>query len=262
MRAKKSLGQNFLQDASVIQRIVEALDLKRDEVVVEIGPGQGALTKILLLTGAKVAAVEFDRDLLETLNTKFSAFSNFELIHADALQFDFSSVCQQGKTIKLAANLPYNISTPILQRLIEEKDLFNCLVLMFQREVVERITAKPGSSERGFLTVITENSFDIEYLFHVPPEAFRPVPKVWSSVVRLTPKSVPSTETAILRRIVITGFAQKRKTILNNLKTVYHNASEILAAATIDPSRRAETLTLAEWARLAETVSLSGDRLR
>ena len=177
MRAKKSLGQNFLRDSEVVDRIIGTLDLEKDDTVVEIGPGHGALTERLVESAVRVIAIEFDRDLVLPLNERFGGFRNFSLLNADALSIDLSDVLRGRPPdhTKLVANLPYNISTPILQRLIEFRHLFSSLVLMFQREVVERITAQPGSSNRGFLSVLVENAFKTEHRFDVPPSAFRPV---------------------------------------------------------------------------------------
>lgn len=256
MRAKKSLGQNFLRDDSVIRRIVDALDLHKDETVVEIGPGRGSLTRALLEDAGRVIAIEFDRDLIIPLRERFGAFKNLELINADILSVDFAEILntKKGKA-KLVANLPYNISTPILGRLIDQRSLFSKLVLMFQREVVTRITAPPGGRDRGFLSVLVENAFHTEYLFDVQPKAFSPVPKVWSAVVRLTPKISTVSDESSFRDIVSASFAHKRKTILNNLKLNLGNAFDVLAIAEIDGKRRAETLTLDEWVRLADTIS-------
>ncbi len=254
LRAKKSLGQNFLHDASVIERIVGALDIHDSDTVVEIGPGTGALTETLVKTGAKVVAVEFDRELVPLLAQQFRFDENFSLVNTDALNVDFSSVVDIPIGIKLVANLPYNISTPILQRLIEQRHIFSKLVLMFQREVVERIVAKPATKERGFLSVIAQTAFDIEYLFDVAPGSFRPVPKVWSSVIRLTPKPAFVGDETIFRKVVSQSFAQKRKTILNNLKDIYNDAGCILESGAIDGIRRAETLTLEEWIALTAAI--------
>lgn len=191
MRPRKSLGQNFLRDEAVISRIIDAISLAEDDTVVEIGPGTGALTYRLAEEAGKVIAIEFDRDLIPQLTSQFERFDNFTLVHDDALTVDLNDILKnrpEGKA-KLVANLPYNISTPILQRLIDHRSLFSTLVLMFQREVVERITATPGGKERGFLSVLVESAFQTEYLFDVPPSSFYPVPKVWSAVVRLTPKA-------------------------------------------------------------------------
>lgn len=257
MRAKKSLGQNFLRDQTVIDRLINALDLNSGETVIEIGPGQGALTDRLIVRAATVVAIEFDRDMVSLLHERFGSVSNFHLINDDALNVNFSDALKthsvDGKA-KLAANLPYNISTPILQRLMDQRHLFSSLVLMFQREVVERITAKAGGKKRGFLSVLVENTFDTEYLFDVPPQAFQPVPKVWSSVVRLTPKHSLITDEALFRKVVSSSFAQKRKNILNNMKVVFSDASKLLEISGIDGRRRAETVSLNEWINLTETI--------
>lgn len=255
IRAKKSLGQNFLRDVGVCERIVAALDLHPTDTVFEIGPGQGALTAHLVASGAKVIAVEFDRDLISPLRVQFGAFENFALVNVDALAVDFVELFDGEANAKLVANLPYNISTPILQRLIDQRRLFSRLVLMFQREVVERLTASPGTKDRGYLSVISQAAFEIDRLFDVPPAAFLPVPKVWSAVVALTPKPTDISDTAVFRRLVSSGFAQRRKTILNNLKLVLDDAPRDLAAVGIDAGRRAETLTLDEWRKLAGEVS-------
>ena len=257
MRAKKSLGQNFLHDESIVKKIIGALNLRENETVVEIGPGTGALTETLLEQAGHVIAVEFDRDMIAVLTERFAASKNLELIKTDALNVDFAAILPKALpigTAKLVANLPYNISTPILQRLIDQRGTFSTIVLMFQREVVERITAKPGNKNRGFLSVLVENIFTTEYLFDVPPQAFQPVPKVWSGIVRLTPKVSVFADFPVFRKIVSASFAHKRKTILNNLKPVVENAAAMLAASGIDPKRRAETLTLDEWKALAHTI--------
>lgn len=258
MRAKKSLGQNFLLDRDVITRIIDALDLGPDETVIEIGPGQGALTERLIEKAVRVIAIEFDRDLIPILNTRFASFGNFHLINGDALNVDFASLLKvtgSGRKVKLVANLPYNVSTPILQRLIDQRHLFSRLVLMFQREVVERITASPGGKERGFLSALVENAFDSEYLFDVPPQAFQPVPKIWSAVVRLTPKRSFVRDDLLFKKIVSASFSQKRKNILNNLKPVFDDAVTLLEDTQIDGKRRAETLTLDEWRRLTAAAA-------
>ena len=258
VRAKKSLGQNFLRDSSFVDKIVNALDLTGADTVFEIGPGRGALTAKLVEDAGRVIAIEFDRDMITILNERFRSYDNFELIRADALSADFAELfgnAVSGRQAKLVANLPYNISTPILQRLIDQRQLFSEIVLMFQREVVERITAAAGGKNRGFLSVLVENAFETEYLFDVPPGAFQPVPKVWSGVVRLKPKSVVLNDYPLFRKVVSSSFARKRKTMLNNLKHTIENTNHVLSESGIDSNRRAETLTLEEWWRLTRTIS-------
>lgn len=250
MRAKRSLGQNFLRDDSVIKRIVEALDIRADDTVVEIGPGQGALTTLLVERASRVIAIEFDRDLIAPLRVQFHGNGNLKLVNADALTFNFGELNTFGASIKLVANLPYNISTPILQHLIDHRHLFERLVLMFQREVIDRIAAIPATRERGFLSVIIQECFDLERLFDVPPTAFRPVPKVWSSVVRLRPRPSDVGDTTEFRSLISRAFAQKRKTLANNLRGFPGFHPEIGNEIGIDMIRRAETLTNEEWLAL------------
>jgi 16S rRNA (adenine1518-N6/adenine1519-N6)-dimethyltransferase len=253
--AKKSLGQNFLVDPNYVRKIIAALELKETDTVIEIGPGRGAITEYLVESGANVLAIELDRELVPVLNETFAGAKNFTVVEADATTIDFTNLLEsqaqktndQKPKTKLVANLPYYISTPILQHLSTQRHLFDSLVLMFQKEVVDRITAKPGDSERGFLTVLVEAAFDVEKLFDVPPNAFRPVPKVTSSVARFVPKSEKIENEENFRKMLSVTFSQKRKTILNNLKTVFPDAKDILERSAIDLQRRAETLTLDEW---------------
>ena len=266
--AKKSFGQNFLVDKNYIDKIIKALNLQAGESVVEIGAGRGALTEKLVESGARVVAIELDRDLIPLLKEKFSENENFSLIEHDALKINFAELFprpenEDTKTkAKLVANLPYYISTAILQKLIEQRESFSEMILMFQREVVERITAEPGNRERGFLTVLVEAYLRAEKLFDVPPAAFRPAPKIWSAVARLTPKETVGIENEkLFREIVSAGFAQRRKTILNNLKNSpdrlkekIDDAEKLLNNAEIDAQRRAETLTPEEWKRILEVL--------
>jgi 16S rRNA (adenine1518-N6/adenine1519-N6)-dimethyltransferase len=214
-----------------------------------------------------VVAIEFDRQLIPLLSDQFGRCPNFKLIVADALATDFCAVIQPALKARVVANLPYNISTAILQRLIQQRECLAEMVLMLQREVVDRITAKPGSTDRGFLTVLVEAYCEIERLFDVAPGSFRPVPKVWSSVIRLRPRAQAAIEVSdenLFRQIVSAGFAQRRKTILNNLRNAtgvlqdllkrHGGASIILCEAGIPLQRRAETLTLSEWSRLARLL--------
>jgi 16S rRNA (adenine1518-N6/adenine1519-N6)-dimethyltransferase len=253
--AKKSLGQNFLVDDTYIRKIIDAVDPSVNDTIIEIGPGRGAITETLVASGAIVIAIELDRELVPLLRDRFSSNLNFSIIEADATEIDFASLLTANLKSKVVANLPYYISTVILQKLSEQCECFSSLVLMFQREVVDRITAEPGNSDRGYLTVLVESAFTTQKLFDVPPTAFRPQPKVWSSVVSLTPKENVILQPEQFRKLVSAAFAQKRKTILNNLKNYSPDAHNALQNADIDPGRRAETLTLDEWFRLVRTVN-------
>lgn len=264
--AKKSLGQNFLVDQNYIDKIIDALNPQPDETVVEIGAGRGALTEKLVARAGKVIAIELDRDLIPLLQEKFSRCENFQLVEQDALKIDFTEISiAQNRKLKLVANLPYYISTAILQKLIAERRAFSEMVLMFQREVVRRITSEAGNTERGFLTVLVEAYLRAEKLFDIPPQAFRPAPKIWSSVARLitkTDEEIGISDDKLFKEIISVGFAQKRKTILNNLKnlppeflTECGGAENLLAECGIDSKRRAESLTLDEWTEIVELLN-------
>lgn len=266
-RAKKSLGQNFLVGESYVRRIVEALRPRAGETVVEIGPGRGALTGGLVAAAGRVLAVEFDRELARLLRERFGGAGNFELIEADALDLDFCAAVAPAASARVVANLPYNISTAILQRLLRQRRCLPELVLMLQREVVERVAAPPGSPERGYLSVLVQAYCEAEPLFDVPPGAFRPVPKVWSTVVRLRVRErdgLAGVSEELFWQVVSAGFAQRRKTIQNNLRAApaelrarveaAGGETAALEAAGVEPRRRAETLTVGEWAALARAL--------
>lgn len=267
LRAKKSLGQNFLVDENVAAGVVRALDPRADETVIEIGAGRGALTARLVPTVGRLVAVEFDRELVPVLREHFGLHDNFVLVHGDALEVDYCAAIKPAVRARVVANLPYNIATAILQRLIAQRACITEMILMLQREMVERITAPPGSGERGFFSVFVEAYCVAERLFDVSPTAFRPVPKVWSTVARLRVRDQIAADIGdetLLWQTVSAGFAQRRKTIHNNLRgaptplrarvEARGGAAAALAAAGVEPQRRAETLNLEEWARLTRAL--------
>jgi 16S rRNA (adenine1518-N6/adenine1519-N6)-dimethyltransferase len=264
---KRRFGQNFLIDRNVVDRIVAAVAPQAGETIIEIGSGQGALTTQLVRTAGRVVAIEFDRDLIRELGEQFAWAANFELIEADALNVDFCHAIKPASQARIVANLPYNIATAILQRLIEQRSCLSEMTLMLQREVVDRMTAGPGDHDRGFLSVLVEAYCEAERLFDVHPQAFRPAPKVWSTVVRLRVRpriAAEVTDENLLWQLVSAGFAQRRKTILNNLRDAPESiqallkkrggASIVLCDAAIPPLRRAETFTLEEWALLTNAI--------
>lgn len=263
----KRLGQHFLRDQRIIHRIIDALNPKTDETIIEIGPGTGALTSVLVERTGRLVAIEFDNKLAPLLQQRFGGFGNFKLVMADALTVDFCKEILPAQSARLVANLPYNISTAILQRLIAQRACIDEMVLMLQREVVERVLAPPGTSDRGFISVLVEAYCEAEKLFDVAPGAFRPPPKVWSSVMRLKfrPRiNAENTDDGLLWEVVSTGFAQKRKTILNNLRHTSGRlqellkrnggASIVLCKANVELQRRAETLTLEEWGKIVQAI--------
>ncbi len=266
LHPSKRFGQNFLVNRGVVERIIKALAPRKDETIVEIGPGRGALTAPLIQEAGRVVAIEFDRQLAPNLLEQFGSNSNFELVQGDALTSDFCTAIAPAQQARVVANLPYNIATAILQRLLEQRRCVTEMVLMLQREVVDRIAAPAGSSERGYLSVLVQAYCEIERLFDVAPGSFRPVPKVWSSVLRLKvrPQTDVQFDEKLFLSVVSAGFAQRRKTILNNLRKApaalqqlikpRGGVSIILCEANIQPQRRAETLTLAEWIRITRLL--------
>jgi 16S rRNA (adenine1518-N6/adenine1519-N6)-dimethyltransferase len=266
-RPSKRFGQNFLTDPRIINRIVEGLEPRSDETIIEIGPGKGALTAVLLERAAKVIAIELDNNLAPLLRERFGHYANFKLLHADALEVNFCEEALPATKTRVVANLPYNISTAILQRLLSQRACLDEMVLMLQKEVVERIQAPAGTSERGYLSVLIEGYCETEKLFDVAPGAFQPRPKVWSSVLRLRfrPKlAVDVKNDELLWSVVSAGFMQKRKTILNNLRNAAGDlqevikqnggASIVLCKAGVELQRRAESLTLDEWGRIIRAI--------
>ncbi|MBI5189229.1 MAG: ribosomal RNA small subunit methyltransferase A [Nitrospirae bacterium] len=252
---KKSLGQNFLTDESVCERIVDAADVGPQDSVLEIGPGHGVLTRRLAACAGHVTAIELDERLFGKLSRELAHHENLEIIQGDALKFPYEDL--PGK-VKVVANLPYYISTPIISRLIEARKKVSLMVLMLQKEVAERIAAPPGGKDYGYLSVMVQLYTEAESLFVVPAEAFDPVPKVDSAVARLIVRGAPVAycrDFALFERVVSASFSQRRKTLKNSLKGSGLFTDEgvaRLADSGIDPIRRAETLSVAEFAALTE----------
>ena len=244
MRPRKRFGQHFLRDESVLRRIADAMRIRADDEILEIGPGDGALTAELLRRGAKVWAAEIDRDLCAKLREKFAAQTQsgqMRLTEGDALRADFSEWKNGGR---VAGNFPYNISTPLLLRLMEMRP--RDIHAMVQLEVALRLRAAPGDSEYGRLTAAVGMSYETELLFRVSPESFYPPPRVESAVIRLTPgarESIPDNVDDILRR----AFSSRRKTLANALRGMAVDWEK----CGIDPARRPQTLSPQEFIRLA-----------
>lgn len=238
-RARKRFGQNFLHDAAVIQRIVDTIASRPGNHIVEIGPGQGALTAPLIAHYGHMHAIEIDRDLSQALTQRFG--DQLTLHTQDVLTFDFASLSEQGP-IRCVGNLPYNISTPILFHLFSKIEHLQDIHIMLQREVAQRMVAKPNNKIYGKLSVIVQSLCQTEPLFDIGPGAFQPAPKVHSSLIRLMPHApaLLDVETFThLQHWVTQAFSQRRKTLRNTLKAV---PAELLEQAGIDPSLRAENL--------------------
>ncbi len=253
-RARKRFGQHFLRDKKIIERIIEVLAPPASDHVVEIGPGQGALTRELAARLPHFEAVEFDRDLVSHLQSEFPS-DRLTLHQADALQFDFCRLAKNDRKLRLVGNLPYNISTPLLFHLLEQARCIEDMLFMLQKEVVQRLAAIPGKKDYGRLSVMIQYRCRVEKLFDVAPGAFSPPPRVDSSVVRLIPHTTPPVavnDEVAFARVVRAAFASRRKTLRNNLKGLL-DAGE-MSALGIDSTRRAETLTLAEFVTLSNAI--------
>ena len=254
-RPRKRFGQHFLRDRSVVQRIVRAFSPRSGDAVVEIGPGEGVLTRELLPYLTPLNVVELDRDLVAHLQATYSR-EQLSVHQADALYFDFCKLAPADGKLRVIGNLPYNISTPLLFHLLDQIHCIGDMLFMLQKEVVDRLAATPDTADYGRLSVMVQLRVHVEALFDVPPQAFYPPPKVDSAVVYLRPHARPPVDVrdvTVFAQIVKAAFATRRKTLRNNLKGLL-SADQIEALA-IDPGRRAETLSLAEFARLANARS-------
>jgi 16S rRNA (adenine1518-N6/adenine1519-N6)-dimethyltransferase len=255
IRPKKSLGQNFLTDPHYLRKIVDAAHVGPQDQVVEIGPGMGHLTAELASRAGKLVIIELDDRLIPHLRGEYGSAANVEIVHADALAYDYSLLTG---TWKVVANLPYYISTPIIQRLIGLRSRFSTLTLMLQKEVAERIAASPGGKEYGFLSVLVQYSAIPHLDLIVPAGAFTPRPKVDSAVLTLTMRDRPPhtvLDEELFLRVIKAAFSQRRKTLRNSLSQLGH-PREIMGAVQgatgIDLGRRAETLSVVEFGVLAD----------
>jgi len=252
---RKRFGQHFLHDQGILARIVAAIAPKPEDRIVEIGPGEGALTLPLLRAAGKLTAIELDRDLIGPLQAKAQGIGDLTIISADALTVDFTALAQ-GSPIRLVGNLPYNISTPILFHCLEHAAAIADMHFMLQKEVVDRMAAAPGSKTYGRLSVMLQLRCTVEPLLKVPPGAFRPPPKVDSAVVRLAPlpaAQLPDADFALIEKLVRAAFGQRRKTLTNALRE-FATAAQ-LDAAGVDPRERAEQLAPSDYVALAQFLA-------
>lgn len=256
IKMSKKLGQNFLIKRGIVDEIVHAAELTVGEPVLEVGPGIGTLTQGLAQSGADVTAIELDRRLLEVLDTTLASYDNVCIIHGDVLKLDVPTIMNH-KPFKVVANLPYYITTPIIMSLLESKLPIERLVVMVQKEVALRMIAKPGTKDYGALSVAVQYYTEPDIVLDVPPKSFLPAPAVTSSVIRCVLRDKPPVDVIdekLFFRVVKAGFAQRRKTFSNTMKTTgltRDRIEELLAKANIDGQRRGETFTLQEFADVA-----------
>ena len=259
---RKSLGQNFMKDPNIINKIVSALAVGSSDTMLEIGPGRGALTEQLLSVSSDLHLVEFDHDLVEYWQERQHLASNLTIHAADILKFDVQTVIDHGdRPLKIIGNLPYNISTPVLFHLMKYAESVHSQVVMLQKEVVQRICASPGGKQYGRLSVMLQQRYEIEYLFTVPPGAFFPPPKVESAIARLTPLAVvkhPVDDAVVFEQLVKQAFSQRRKTLRNTLKGLL--TADQIESLGINSAARAETLTVEEFTVLANARALFEDK--
>ena len=256
IKMSKKLGQNFLIKRGIVDEIVKAANLQEGEPVLEIGPGIGTLTQGLAQSGANVTAIELDTRLLEVLDTTLAQYSNVTIVHGDVLKLDVPSI-MNNESFKVVANLPYYITTPIIMSLLESRLPIERLVVMVQKEVALRMVAKPGTKDYGALSVAVQYYTKPDIVLDVPPKSFLPAPAVTSSVIRCVLRDQPPVDVIdekLFFRVVKAGFAQRRKTFANTMKTTglsKDRIEELLAKANIDGQRRGETFTLQEFADVA-----------
>ncbi|GAP01220.1 dimethyladenosine transferase [Fructobacillus fructosus] len=267
LRAKKKFGQNFLTDGNILSGIVQAADLTKEDLVVEIGPGIGGLTEYLARAAKKVLAFEIDPDMVKILAETLAPYDNVQIVEQDVLEADLKTVLAESfgekSAVKVVANLPYYITTPILLALLQAGIHWEKLVVMMQKEVADRLSAKPGTKEYGVLTVMLDYYASVAIALKVPAKAFNPSPNVDSAVVTLTPKPAekPVDHPKQLFSLVKACFAHRRKSLWNNLlqrfgkeEAVKEGLTQALQLAEIDPGIRAERLTLADFTRLYEAL--------
>lgn len=261
-KARKRFGQNFLIDHGIIREIVRAVHPQKEDVIVEIGPGKGAITELLADACDNLSVIELDRDLVPWLKVKFEKHPNFQLFQADALQFDFAQLITADRPLRIVGNLPYNISTPLIFHLLTYANKVRDMHFMLQKEVVKRMAAQPGESAYGRLGIMVQYHCAVEDLFDVPPTSFDPAPKVDSAIVRLSPYAqLPYVANNIktLETLVNVAFQQRRKTLRNSLKQLL--SAEQMESLPVDLGLRPEEISLPEYVAISNLLgdlSLNG----
>lgn len=260
-RARKRFGQNFLTDTGIIQRIVRSIAPKDSDILVEIGPGQGALTLPLLAHNPSLTVVELDRDLVARLEALKQEYPQLNIVQGDALRFDFAQLARGEGSLRVVGNLPYNISTPLIFHLLKSAALIRDMHFMLQKEVVERLAAQPRSKDYGRLSVMVQYTCRVEPLFGVPPECFQPRPKVDSAIVRLQPYRElphPVANFELFLRLVNVAFQQRRKTLRNSLRNLIAQgviAHDAIDRVDMDLGQRPEVLGVADFVALSNQLT-------
>jgi 16S rRNA (adenine1518-N6/adenine1519-N6)-dimethyltransferase len=262
LKPRKRWGQHFLTDRNILNKVIRSAQIGKDDIILEVGPGLGEMTLALARQAKRVIAIEIDSKLSAILGKKMKDYPNVEVVNSDILKVDFNHFLKkEGHPIKVVANLPYQISTPLLFRFIESKEIFSSFTLMLQKEVAERMVASPGGKEYGPLSIFIQMASDVSICFFIKPSAFFPHPRVESAVVQMAWKERPIIELRNeewFKKVVKACFGYRRKTLMNALKhseLTLHGSIELkMDEIGIDPRRRPETLTIQEFIRLAETL--------
>ncbi len=253
---RKRFGQNFLHDQSVIDRIIDCIDPRPEDHIVEIGPGKGALTRQLVTKCGRLDTIELDRDLADYLARSLQQETNFHPHQGDALKFNLSDISDKHHSLRVVGNLPYNISTPVIFHLLKQQELISDMTFMLQLEVVNRLAAKRNDRNYGRLGLMAQYYCSVEHLFNVPSAAFTPKPKVSSAIVRLIPHDHPPVsvkDVKELENVIRTAFTQRRKTLKNSLRNLITEPE--LQQLPLDLSLRPENLELAEFALIADAIT-------
>lgn len=254
-KARKRFGQNFLVNHGIIRDIVRAVHPQRDDRIVEIGPGKGAITELLAAACDHLSVIELDRDLVPWLKVKFESHPHFQLFQADALKFDFTQLIDAAKPLRIVGNLPYNISTPLIFHLLSYANKVQDMHFMLQKEVVKRMAAEPGTGAYGRLGIMVQYYCAVENLFDVPPESFDPAPKVDSAIVRLVPHAqlpVVANNMKTFETLVNVAFQQRRKTLRNSLKPLL--TAEQLDILPVDLNLRPENISVADYVSISNLL--------
>ncbi|CCJ34497.1 MULTISPECIES: 16S rRNA (adenine(1518)-N(6)/adenine(1519)-N(6))-dimethyltransferase RsmA [Caloramator] len=258
----KNLGQNFLIDENILKKIIDAAELDENSTVIEIGPGIGTLTQEMAKRCKKVVAVEIDKNLIPILEETLGNFKNIKIIHSDALKVDFNKIIKEEnlENVKVVANLPYYVTTPIIAKLLNERVKISSMIIMIQKEVADRILAKPNTDEYGTLSLLCQYHCDIKKICKVSPNCFVPPPRVESMVIRLDirdQKRVEVLDEELFFNIIKSAFNMRRKTLSNSLKSIANEdiLLKALEELSIDPKRRGETLSIEEFAKLSNILS-------